>query len=272
MSNPTTPPKASPSKENLKAEDRKVAADEFMDTGNFSVKSAMALLNFSGSFRTDVKSNLQMWKNFGKKNSHMYRAELFTSMSTSNLSEEAKFIVLFLFCVIKSQPRVLKELDSMSEAFKNKVWYTPVRDFVAGKVTQYVTAATMNKKFPAVNIPSTMPGFDTMVYCLINTKSERNIQDLSRRPTFAQINLSQKMQDVAKEGYAYYWDNIVKGTKNSAQTEAPKMREEYYKNSEGDQYDMLYYNGEGKLLAYPMADPEIGYTEAEVLKYMAIFN
>lgn len=246
----------------------KIESDAMMDTGVLTIAAAMSTLSLTENFKNTIMSNKSMWANFGKKNSHMYRAELFTSMSTFQMSTEEKFVVMFLFCVIKSQPRVLKELDNMSEDFKNQAWYTKVREFTANKVTQYVTSANVNKKFPAVNIPSTLPGFDIMVYCLITDKKTRSIEAMSRRPTFAQLNLSPTMQAVAKEGYAYYWNEIVKGTKNTASVEEPKMREEYYANSEGDKYELFYVDSSNKLVVYPVDNPEIGYTKDEINEYL----
>jgi len=248
------------------------AGDKLMGSSVFSIATAMSMLGLSNNLRNIIVSNRTMWRNFGKKNSHMYRAELFTSMSTSNLNTESMFVILFLFSVIKSQPRVLKELDNMTDQFKSMTWYGPVREFVASKITQYVTASNINKKFPAVNIPSCMPGFDLLVYCLITPKADRTILEFSRRTTFSQLNLNVEMQATAKAGYAYYWDEVVVGTKNEANTEAPMMREGYYKNSAADKYDLMVFGNDGALSTWEPDNTDMGYTKDEIEEYLTIMD
>ncbi|RKF65755.1 hypothetical protein GcM3_116019 [Golovinomyces cichoracearum] len=63
---------------------------------------------------------------------------------------------------------------------------------------------------------------------------------LYKRPTTSQLNLDFDCQSKVKIGYQYYWEEVVKGTKNpdtkTKDLEEPKMREEYYENPAAEKY------------------------------------
>jgi len=203
------------------------------------VTNALSKLSFSDSLKKYIDNNQNMWANFGKMTSHLYREKLMKLMDNNGLTSEAKFMVFFFFSVIKNQPRVLKELNNMPSETKAEPWYNPTRDFIASHVTQYVTATTGNSKMPAVNIPSCNPGMDILVYCLITNPADIKIENVRNRTTFTQLYLNDDLQAEAKVGYAHYWNNVVKGTKNEQKTEAPKMRDDYYETIAGDRYKLL---------------------------------
>lgn len=240
--------------------------------GNVSMPRALEQLSANQALIGYMRDNRETWANFGKKNSHMYRTELFTSMSTSNLSGEAKIMVLFFFSVIKNRDRVLKAMDLLDTDMKKADWFQPVRGFIESKVVQYVTQAEKQGRFPAVNIPTCMPGFDILVWCLMVPDEDRTIENLKNRTTFSQLALNQTLQAKAKEGYANYWNNIVVGTRNPEKKEEPKMREQYYKNSENDKYRLIQLDKSNKMVEIEPNDVGVGYTEKELENYLKSFN
>jgi len=225
------------------------------------VATALSKLSFSENLLKYIENNRSMWPNLGKMTSHLYREKFMKMMDANSLTPEARFMVFFFFSVIKNQPRVLKELNNMSADVKAEAWYNPTKDFIASHVTQYVTSTVGNNKMPAVNIPSCNPGLDILVFSLITNPADQTIEKVRTRTTFTQLDLDSGAQAEAKKGYAEYWDNIVKGTKNETKTEAPKMREDYYNTIAGDRYKLLDIN------LKEIDAPSGGYTKDFVLKY-----
>jgi hypothetical protein len=170
--------------------------------------------------------------------------------------------------VVKNKDRVLKSMEMMSPEDKAKDWFGPVMAFINTKVTQYVSDVSRSKKFPAVNIPNCNPGLDVLVWCLITHPNKRTIWELSQRTTFSQMFLNADMQAIAKVGYAEFWNNVVRTTKNpDAVPQAlpkPEFREDYYANSVNDTYRFVNLN----LQEVEPADLVYGYSEDEVLRYV----
>jgi len=237
-------------------------------SGSVSVKDALGALSLGQDLVNYLLSNRANWENFGKMNSHIYRSILMKHMQDAGLNGEQKFMVFFLFSVIKNRDRILKALDMMDDADKSRPWFGPVRTFISARVTQYVSDVTRSRKFPGVNIPNCNPGLDVLVYCLITHPNKRSIVELSHRPTFCQLYLDEEMQDVARAGYAHYWDYIVQGSKNpdavSQNLPKPQFREEYYNNSAGDKYQLVDLD----LKEIPPNDPIKGYTLEEIAQYL----
>lgn len=238
-----------------------MSSSEFSNTLTGVAKS-MTKMALSDSLKTFLVSNHDLWESFGKMSSHLYRADLMLRMEKAELKPDEKFMVYVMFSVIKNQPRVIKAMKAMSEAEKNMTWYNPVFNFISNSICQYVTQATTTGKFPAVNIPSSNPGLDILIFQMTTKPENCTLENLKNRPTFSQLNLNQEMQARAKEGYSNYWDNIVKGTKNTAKVEEPKMREEYYNTGANDKYRLL----DIKLKEIPV--PEGGYNEVNIRNYL----
>jgi hypothetical protein len=207
-----------------------------------------------------------MWDTFGKMTSNIYRKRLMEKMDEANLSSEAKLMIFFFFSVIKNQPRVINALKSMSEADKNQSWYNEVYSFSNNQITQYVTQANTSGKFPAVNIPTCNPGLDILFYSLMTNDENKNLDLIKNRTTFSQLKLNSEMQALAKTGYDYYWNVVVKGTKNNdnkgPNSEAPMARDEYYNTGAADMYLLI---GEDLV---EISAPEGGYTRANIESYM----
>jgi hypothetical protein len=219
-----------------------------------------------------IKKNADIWPNFGKKNSHLYRDLLMKMMLEAGMSMEAKVMVYFFMAVIKNVDRVKKAMDNMSEEVKGKAWFSQVRDFYGTKITQYVTQADRQKKFPAVNIPATNPGLDIMFHCLMLKKEDRTLENLKFRVTFCQLALNDELQGMAKEGYRKFWDETVRGSNNpdaiTMNLPQPRMREEYYINPASDKYPLLDKN----LKVVVPTSNESGYTRQELLAYLSSFD
>lgn len=235
---------------------------------------AVAISKMSLEKTTDdkLKEHQSVWATFGKMNSHLYRDWLMKLMVMDKLSGTEMFMVYFFFGVIKSQPRVLKALPNLPPDIKALSWFAKVQTFIMSRVVQYVTQAKDQSKFPAVNIPTTNPGMDILVYLLSTNQSAVNLVDLTRRPTFTQLNLNAELQNKAKVGYQYYWDNVITGTKNKETSEEPKYRDEYYNTSAADKYNLLKIKKDGVFIVYPPASESAGYTEKEVMEYLKSFR
>lgn len=231
-----------------------------------TVQEALQRLNLTEETKDYILDNRDMWATFGKMNSHLYRSILMKRMREARLDGTAQFLVYFLFGVIKNQGRVSRALDALEPQDKAMAWYAPVKAFVDTHVTQYVSDVVKSKKFPAVNIPNCNPGLDLLVYCLITPPNDRTIEEMTVRPTFSQLNLDADMQAEAKEGYRYYWESVVKGSRNpdKATVEEPKFREEYYVNSENDKYEFVNL----ELKEVKPRNNNLGYTFEEVYEYV----
>jgi len=234
-----------------------------MTTG---IQATMSKLTLTAELKTYIQSNQDMWKTFGKMSSHIYRKMLMDEMEKANLKNEEKLMVFFFFSVIKNQPRIVKAMKNMNDADRAQTWYNPVFNFISTRITQYVSQANSNNRFPAVNVPTCNPGLDIFFYKLITKPEDRSIDDLKNRTTFSQLHLDSEMQGIAKEGYKNYWDNVVKGSKNpdkeKEKLEAPQMREEYYLTGASDQYLLL----DDKFKE--ITAPTTGYTRATIENYL----
>lgn len=233
-----------------------------------SVAEALKRLNKSDALQEYIMSRRELWAIFGKMNSHLYRAILMKRMSEANLDGESQFMVFFLFSVIKNRDRVLRAMEALDPSDQAMSWFNPVKNFITTHVTQYVSDVVKSKKFPAVNIPTCNPGFDLLVYCLITHPNERTLEEFFNRPTASQLFLDPGAQAEAKEGYKYYWDTIVSGSKNpdavANKLEAPQFREEFYKNSLADDYKLIGLD----LKEIEPLDDKAGYTLQELANYL----
>jgi hypothetical protein len=233
-----------------------------------SVVEALSTLRMDEELKNYLLSKREEWEMFGKMNSHLYRTILMKRMEEANLNGEQRFMVFFLFSVVKNKDRVLKAMEAMAPEDKAKTWFGPVMNFINTTITQYVSDVVRSKKFPAVNIPNCNPGLDILVWCLITHPNKRTVWELSQRTTFSQLNLDANMQAIAREGYAEYWGNVVKISKNpDAVPQAlptPQFMEDYYANSVNDKYLLVNLS----LQEVPPADLVNGYSEAEVLDYI----
>jgi len=155
-----------------------------------TVTQALATLRMDQELRDYLLSKRAEWEVFGKMNSHLYRNILMKQMQEANLNGEQRFMVFFLFSVIKNRDRVLKAMEAMDPVDKAKTWFAPVMNFINTRVTQYVSDVVRSRKFPAVNIPNCNPGLDILVYCLITHPNKRSIFDVSERTTFSQLFLN----------------------------------------------------------------------------------
>jgi len=218
--------------------------------------------------------NREEWATFGKMNSHLYRAKLFRAMDEAKLTPEARVLVYAMSSIIKSQPRIVEAMTNMPEDKRPQtqgLWFS-VRDFFDTRCTQYVSASKKNKKFPVVNLPGTLPGMDILCFCLTTDDHERTMANLSQRPTFAQVNLKEDAQVLAKEGYEFYWTKIIQGTKNTDKVEAPSMNQDYYKTAASDTYSLLYIDKSLRILEVETKDPKGGYSKGEVEHYLRSFD
>jgi hypothetical protein len=237
-----------------------------------TVEEALSTLKMDKELQDYLLSKRAEWEMFGKMNSHMYRSILMKYMKEANLDGKQRFMVFFLFSVVKNKDRVLKSMEMMSPEDKAKDWFGPVMAFINTKVTQYVSDVSRSKKFPAVNIPNCNPGLDVLVWCLITHPNKRTMKELSERTTFSQLHLSASVQDYAKVGYARFWDSVVRTTKNpdavAQNLPAPAFREDYYANSKSDEYRLV----DLQLRELEPVDKINGYSWDEVIEYLRFID
>jgi len=95
-----------------------------------TVMEALATLRMDEELKNYLLSKRAEWEMFGKMNSHMYRTVLMKRMDEANLNGEQRFMVFFLFSVVKNKDRVLKAMEAMAAEDKAKSWFAPVMNFI----------------------------------------------------------------------------------------------------------------------------------------------
>lgn len=247
---------------------------------NYAEKTGSGVLNALGTVSINPEminyftSRRDQWMTFGKMDSHLYRQQLFKAMEAKSLTGEAMMLVYAMASIIKNQSRIVQSMRDMPEEERfasSTVWMT-VRSFFENDCVQYVSVAKRVKKMPVVNIPGTMPGLDILWFSLCTKDEERTVENLSKRPTFTQMNLASDAQTLAKEGYEFYWTQVVKGTRNSDNVEKPGMREEYYQTSAGDTYSLLSVDSSGTITEFEPNRSSVGYSIDEVRNYLRRFD
>jgi hypothetical protein len=243
---------------------------QFATEGDTGVVSSLGKMVLSKDLIGVIKKERALWVVFGKMNSNLYRGELMDKMVKKGLSGESMTMVYFFAGVIKSKSRIVKAMDKMTEDLRGKAWWFPVKDFYTTQTTQYVSQAVKSGLFPVVNIPNTNPGLDMLVFCLKSEDSERTLDNMSKRPTFSQINLNPECQTLARQGYEFYWTKMVSGSKNedAKELEKPGMKEDYYNTSASDKYSLVSED----LKLVPMVANHVGYTKQEVEAYLRMFD
>lgn len=251
-----------------------VGIRNYSDSTGAGAMAALGTVSLSNAMVKYLKDKRGMWKTFGKMNSHLYRAQLFSKMDEMKLTAEAKLLVFAMAAVIKNQPRIvqaMKDTPAEDQFTGSDIWFQ-VRNFFETECTQYVSKAKTNKKFPVVNMPNTLPGLDILLFCLITEDQERTMTNLSYRPTMVQIHLRNDAQTKAKEGYEYFWTNIVKGTRNDDKVEAAGYKENYYNTTASDTYPLYTLDKKGQIVEVPKTNSREGYSLAEVENYLRSFD
>lgn len=251
-----------------------VTIKHYAEETGAGIEAALSEVSLTPSLIKYLKDRRAEWKTFGKMNSHLYRGWLFKEFEDNQLTSESRMLVYALASVIKSQPRIvqaMKDTPENEQFGSDGVWFA-VRNFFEVKCTQYVSSSKKQKKFPVVNIPTTFPGLDILMWCLTTEDEERTFEALMKRPTFTQINLNPEAQTRAKEGYEYYWTKIVKGTKNEDKVEKPEMREEYYNTSAADKYKLYTIDSSGKMDEFPSTNSDGSYSVDAVKNYLKTFE
>lgn len=235
---------------------------------DYSVMAALEAMQVTSNFKTYVTDNRTLWSTFGKMDSHQYRKKFMKLIQAHKLSKESALAVQFFFALVKKKSRVLDGLDGLPEQAKKSTWFEQTRNFVATVVVDYNVSAKTADKFPGTHIPTCNPGVDLFLWRLSISKEERTLEAFFARTTSVQMCLDSAMQARAKAGYKDYWDNVVKGTKNTVKTEEAKFREEYYNTSAGDTYYLVVEDKNGNLSEMPPKDKSKGYTEQELKDWM----
>jgi len=230
----------------------------------YSVGAALNAMSLTVEFKKYVVDNRVLWSTFGKMDSHLYRKKLMKLMEAAKLTQEQKLVVHFLFSVVKKKSRVIDGLAGLSADTQKMSWFEPVKSFISGTIVDYNVSAKTPDKFPGTHVPTTNPGLDMMLWRLSTDPKDRTLDAFFIRTTSVQLHLAPESQAKAKLGYKSYWDDVVKGTKNSVKTEDSKYREDYYNTSAGDTYLLVDDN----LKEVKPKNSKVGYTLEEITNWM----
>lgn len=237
---------------------------------NMSISVTESLNSMNGALTSSlvnyIKNNADVWVSFGKRDSHTYRTKFFSLMTAASLSNTEKFMVSFLFSVIKNKKRCLDALNNLADK-ATLSWYTKVKGFITTSTVQY-TVEESDKKISVVHIPSCNPGVDLLSFCLMTKKETRTVENFFSRTTTVQLANDSECQEMSRAGYIKYWTQTVNKTNNTALVEAPSMNEEYYSTSASDNYFLIGKNLE-EIIPEEAAE---GYTLNEIKNYLESFN
>jgi len=232
----------------------------FFNMSQVTVAKALDKISISQALVTYIRDKKDIWPTFGKKNSHLLRAQLFRMYEAAGLSSEEIFMIHFFFAVIKNRDRVKQAMENMEQEDKAKKWYKKVYDFIDKKLVQYVSQEK-NGKFAVVHLPTTMPGLDLLCTALTMEKDTEDLSEIIGKQTFAQLDLDDDLQAKNKTAQIEFWNNTVKTTRNPDQS-AQKVGfvEDFYNTSAGDTYFLVTIDGKE-------VEPDnlgTGYTEQEI--------
>jgi hypothetical protein len=229
-------------------------------SNSISVATLVKDLQLSNETVTLFQNRSDLWEQFGKTNSHLLRAKLFRLFNNAKLNGEQIVWIFTLFAVIKNLNRVKNHLDNLPPEIKSHQNMGVVKNFMDNNLVQYTNQET-NDKFAVVHLPTTMPGLDILLTAMLYEKSEMNLDMITGKQTFSQLNLSTEVQGINKVKQMDFWNNIVKKTKNINNKEKDfKFHEEFYENSVSDKYNLFDHN----LKEVAPTNPTVGYTMEEI--------
>lgn len=233
----------------------------FVNMSNITVSDALEGLKISNDVMKVITSQRDIWMTFGKKNSHLLRAQLFKMFEDAKLTAEGRFMIFYFFAMIKNKNRVLDAMDNLTQQIKSEKWFKEVQTFIKTKLVQYVSEEK-NGKFAVVHLPTTMPGLDILSFALASDGSLKVVDEIIKRQCFAQLDLDDDLQAENKAGQIAFWDNIVRKSNNSNQSAFKQgFQEEFYNTSAGDKYCLL----DQKLAEVTV--PPGGYSKSDVEKW-----
>lgn len=220
------------------------------------------------------KARTEVWKYFGKMNSHLYRNKLFAKMDELKVTPTSRVLIFAMTSIIKSQPRIVEGMKAMAAEDKfesEEVWFE-TRNFLETHCCQYVTESKKTGKFPVVNLPNTLPGMDILWFCLTTDDASRTVAEIAIRPTFVQINLEADAQTRAKQGNETFWNTTIQGSKNPDKPEKPEFREAYYNTQASDKYMLYTLSGDKTIMTYPLFGSRKGYSLEDIERYLRSFD
>lgn len=204
-----------------------------------SVSDALEGLKLSTGILGVITAQREIWMTFGKKNSHLLRAQLFKMFEDAKITSEGRFMIFYFFSMIKNKVRVLDAMENLPQTVKSEKWFKEVQTFIKNKLVQYVTEER-NGKFAVVHLPTTMPGLDILSFAMATDGSESAIENIIKRQCFAQLDLDDDLQAQNKAAQLTFWDTQVVKSNNANQTAFKKgFQEDFYNTSAGDKYALL---------------------------------
>jgi len=242
-------------------------SEQIMET-IFTVEQALSSMKLQDSDVKVLTEDSSIWDTFGKKNSHLLRAKLWKIMEEAKVEKEVRFVIFFLFAMIKNRERVLDAIDNLPEKVKTLPSVIKAKAFIESYLVQYTYQETA-KKFAVVHLPTTMPGLDLLCTALVCGDTEEDLnKNIISKQTFSQIYVSQNLQEENKTYQRVFWEKIVTTSKNEERTSKRltvdlKFHEEFYNTAASDKYLLLDYS----LKEVKPKSVDSGYTKEEMLAW-----
>jgi hypothetical protein len=226
-----------------------------------SVSDALQAMNINKSIISTITAQRSVWMTFGKKNSHLLRAQLYKMFEDSHLTQESKFMVHFFFAMIKNHKRVMDAMENLPQTVKSETWFTQTFRFIKDKLVQYVSQEK-NGKFAVVHLPTTMPGLDILCFAMATDGKDSNVEEIIKRQCFAQLDLEEELQAENKSAQMDFWENQVKKSNNTnANAFKQGFQEDFYNTSASDKYSLL------NIKLQELAVPPGGYSRSDIEKW-----
>lgn len=230
---------------------------------DISVEVALQSMNLDGDMIDLITKNQSIWLNFGKKTSHTLRTFLMNLMQKAQLSDKARFMIYFFFSVIKNVQRVLNAMEQLPNEMKTADWFSPVKNFVQRNLVQY-TNQENSEKFAVVHLPTTNPGLDCLCAALSMPATKRALNEIIRRNTFTQLDISPTVLEINKQGVMDFWNNKVRKSNNRNRPgESLNFHEDYFNTAAQDKYLLVDRN----LNEFNEYEERVGMEEKDVEKW-----
>jgi len=209
----------------------------------------MAILNLIGAvLPSDL--NPEDFKDFGKMNSHIYRAKFYAVcqelVDKGSIRWNSVNSIIYLATLIKNRQRILNGLTQLYDKYNNTTWLPDCVYFYTNATCQYVSEAERTGLFPVVNLPSCQPNLAAHFYKLHlkGDKVPRSDVDLLKKFTenlwFCQLRITPEMKAKHKIWETNFWNATVKKSKNTDSSRYERgFNDTYYQTKSEDDYKFI---------------------------------
>jgi hypothetical protein len=196
-------------------------------------------------------------------------------MAKMKLSKDTQFMLYFFVALMKKKGRLLSGLDKLSDETKALAWFEELVSFVENNTVDFPEDEDEDK-FALVHLPATNPPLTLMCLAISTPVVDFNYDFVLEQQVFAQLNLSQEVQDENKAKMKVFWEVTVGKTSHGAnkknfdkkKEEGKSFDEDIYKNQVNDKYMLLSKN----FKSLKPANEEVGYTKEEILAWISLMT